>query len=264
MQQLLVGMGRWALGFLIAAGRISSFSSGALVSTIRSWLALRLVAAQAASLFLRCLVPVILVVVPVGAMLCMQSLSLTRMFGVDRLLAPLITATVVRELSPGFSAVMIAFQAGAGIAAELGTMRVQQELDALEVMGVDARRLVVGPRILGATLAAPLLNAFGIVLGVGAAWLVAVGLYDLPHGQFADHWLDGLTPDDLWISQLKSASFGFVIGCVSSTFGFFTTGGPAGVGKSANRTVVVSVIVVLVANYLLNTALFGLKGGVVL
>lgn len=196
--------------------------------------------------------------------MAMQSLSLTRVFGVERLLAPLVTATVVRELAPGFSAVMICFQAGAGIAAELGTMRVQEEIDALEVMGLDARRLVVGPRILGAALCAPLLNALGIFVGIGAAWLVSVGLFGLPHGLFAEGWLEGITVVDIWTSEIKAATFGLLLGGVSATFGFHTTGGSAGVGRSANRTVVATVILVLVTNYLLNTAIFGLRGGGVL
>lgn len=254
-------VGRLLLAFAAGAGRVVTFSTSSVVATLTSGVGLSLTAAQAVHLVKRCLIPVVLVVGPVGGMLAMQSLSLTAMFGVDRLLAPLITATVVRELSPGFSAVMVAFQAGAGIAAELGTMRVKEELDALDVMGLDARRLVVGPRILGAAICAPILNAVGIAVGIGAAYGVSVGLYGLPHGMFAEGWLEGITVLDLWVSELKSVVFGLLLGGVAATFGFFTTGGTAGVGRSTNRTVVATVILVLCSNYLLNTALFGLAAG---
>ncbi len=252
------------MAFLAEVPRVIAFALSAMAATLRSREALADTAEQALSLTRRCLVPVALVVGPVGAMLAMQSLSLTRMFGVERLLAPLLAATVVRELAPGFSAVMICFQAGAGIAAELGTMRVQEEIDALDVMGLDPRAMVAGPRILGAAITGPILNAVAMLIGIFSAYFAAVHLFDMPQGMFEQTMWDGITITDLWISELKAIVFGLLIGSVSATFGFFTTGGPAGVGRAANRTVVATVILVLFTNYLLNTAVYGATGGGVL
>jgi phospholipid/cholesterol/gamma-HCH transport system permease protein len=264
LQAASASVGETALAFLSTTGRVLRFSSLAIVGALSTTEGRRASAFHALTLMKRCLVPVVLVVGPVGGMLAMQSLALTRTFGVERLLAPLIAATVIRELSPGFSSVMVCFQAGAGIAAELGTMKVREEIDALEVMGLDARAMLAGPRIIGAALCAPILNAVGIFVGIFMAWLVAVGLFGLPHGVFMSTVWGGITPTDLWLSEGKCLLFGVLLGSVSASFGFDTKGGAAGVGRAANRTVVATVILVLVTNYLLNTAVLGLRGGGVL
>jgi len=170
----------------------------------------------------------------------------------------------VRELAPGFSAVMVCFQAGAGIAAEIGTMRVQEEIDAIDMMGLDARAMVVGPRIVGAAITAPILNAVAMGIGIYASYFVTVHLFDMSHGLFTTTMWRGVTITDLWLSELKAIVFGLLIGAVSATFGYYTTGGSAGVGRAANKTVVATVILVLFVNYLLNTAVFGASGGGVL
>lgn len=207
--------------------------------------------------------PVALVCGPVGAMLALQALTLMRTFGVERQLAPLCVATIVRELAPGFAAVVVAMQGGAGIAAELGAMRNNAELDALEVMGVDPRTNIAGPRIIGAAMAAPIMNALAIACGVIGSFIMAVVVLGVPRALFMDTALLGIGVLDVWVSEAKSVLFGAGLGAVCATAGFFAPLGPAGVGRAANRAVVASVIVVLVANYLVNTAVFGLKGGAV-
>jgi phospholipid/cholesterol/gamma-HCH transport system permease protein len=257
---MLSAVGRQTLAFLEATGLVLAFATRSVARTVVSTDALGATLTQSAVLVLRCAVPVVLVCAPIGAMLAMQSLAITRAFGVDRLLPPLLAATIVRELAPGFAAVMVCFQAGAGVSAELGTMKVQEELDALAVMGIDARALVVGPRVLGTAVAAVLLNAAAIVTGMLGGWAVAVPLGGMGHAGFMDALFQGLSLGDLWLSEVKSLVFGLTIGAISVTFGCHASGGPAGVGRAANRTVVASVICVLVANYFVNTLLFGLRG----
>lgn len=236
------------------------FSARSFVGTLASRDALGASAVLALRMCARCLIPVTLVVGPIGMMLAMQTLSLTRSFGAERLLPPLLAATIIRELGPGFSAVIVAFQAGAGIAAELGTMRVHQEVDALEVMGLDAPALLVGPRILAAAICAPLLNALGVFVALFGAYLICVLIGGMSRGLFVYTLLDGITVGDLWLSAFKCVVFGAMIGAVSATFGYFARGGASGVGRAANRAVVVMVILILVMNYLLNTAIMGLHG----
>lgn len=254
-------LGRPALAALAAAGRVVAFSPPAALGALTSVHGARAATAQAVAIVARCAGPVVLVCGPIGAMLSLQALTLMRTFGVERALAPLCVATVVRELAPGFAAVVVAMQGGAGIAAELGAMRVADELDALEVMGVDPRAEIAGPRILGAALAAPLLNGLAMVCGVVGAWLMAVPLLGVPNTLFLGTALDGVTASDVWLSAAKSVLFGAGLGAVCTTAGFFAERSAAGVGRAANRAVVASVVLVLVFNYLCNTALFGLRGG---
>ena len=215
---------------------------------------------QALQLTARCALPVVLVVAPIGAMLAMQSLTLLRGFGTERQLAPLAVAVIVRELAPGFAAVVVAMQGGAAIAAELAAMRLSGELDALDAMGLNSRGLVAGPRIFGAALAAPILNALAIVTSTAGAYAMAVLVLGVPRTLFFQTMLQGLTPMDLWLSEAKTIVFGLGLGSICAYAGFHSERTTAGVGLAANRGVVTSVIFVLVCNYVLNTAIFGLGG----
>lgn len=256
-------LGRPALAALMGAGRVVAFAPAAALRALATVHGARASVAQAVSIMARCAVPVLLVCGPIGAMLALQGLTLMRSFGVERAIAPLCVATIVRELAPGFAAVVVAMQGGAGIAAELGAMRVAHELDALEVMGVDPRAEVAGPRILGAAVAAPLLNGLAMLCGVAGAWVMAVPVLGVPHTLFVDTALDGVSAADVWLSGAKTALFGGALGAVCASAGFFAERSAAGVGRAANRAVVASVILILLLNYLCNTAIFGLRGGAV-
>jgi phospholipid/cholesterol/gamma-HCH transport system permease protein len=140
-------------------------------------------------------------------------------------------------------------------------MRLTEELDALDVMGLDARGLVAGPRVVGAALAAPLLNLLAVVTGLAGAYAMAVLLLGVPRTLFLSTVLDGLSPLDVWVSEAKTICFGCGLGAICASAGFFCERTTAGVGRAANRAVVASVVFILVANYLLNTAIFGLHGG---
>jgi len=237
------------------------FSCQSIWATIRSREGLSLTVSQTVTIIKRCFIPVVLVVGPVSAMLAIQSLALTRFFGVERLFAPLITVTIVRELAPGFSSVMVCFQAGAGISAELATMRSHQEIDALEVMGVNPKSMLVGPRIIAAVLTAPILSTVGIFVGLFFSYAAAVLVLDMPKAIFLDNLFLGLTVVDVWMSAFKCLIFGLGLGAISVTNGYFARPGPMGIGAAANQTVVSAVIMVMVANYFLNTAFLGIKGG---
>ena len=216
---------------------------------------------QAIIITSRCALPVALVVGPVGAMMALQSLTLMRSFGVEKQLAPLAAAVIVRELAPGFASVVVAMQGGAAIAAELAAMRLAEELDAMEVMGLEPRGLIAGPRILGAAVAGPLLNALAIVSGITGSYMMAVVVLGVPHTLFIESIPDGISLNDLYVSELKTVVFGLGLGAICASAGFSCERSTDGVGAAANRAVVTSVVFVLVANYLLNTALFGLRGG---
>jgi phospholipid/cholesterol/gamma-HCH transport system permease protein len=198
---------------LSSTGRTIRFAVQSIIATLSSQDGLRMTAAHAVSLTIRCAIPVFLVCTPIGAMFALQALELMHTVGVERMLAPVCTATIVRELSPGFAAVVVAMQGGAGIAAELGAMRASSEIDALEVMGVDPKRELAGPRILGAALAAPLLNASAMLCGVGGAYLTSI-LLGVPEALFRQTALDGIGVVDVWVSEGKCVLFGLVLGSV--------------------------------------------------
>ncbi len=263
MLALLRWPGATTFSFFAALGRVVAFFAQATVGALRERGGLAAASQQALSLTARCALPVVLVVGPIGAMLAMQSLTLLRGFGTERQLAPLAVAVIVREIAPGFAAVVVAMQGGASIAAELAAMRLAEELDALDGMGLDSRGLVAGPRILGAAFAAPILNALAIVTSVAGAYGMAVLVLGVPRTLFLETMLNGLTPLDVWLSEAKTVIFGMGLGAICASAGFHSERTTTGVGRAANGAVVTSVVFVLVCNYVLNTAIFGLSGGAV-
>jgi phospholipid/cholesterol/gamma-HCH transport system permease protein len=177
---------------------------------------------------------VVAVTLPFGMVIALQGLEIFRMFGAERLLSSLVSVAVLRELSPVLASVLVAAQGGSSTAAELGSMRIKEEIDATEVMAVDGLQYLVLPRFLGLMLATPLLNIAGNVAGLVGGYVMAV-------------WIEG-------------EPGGIFLGLVACYQGYNTTGGAAGVGRAVNDTVVQAVLVFIVANYFLTSALFGGMG----
>lgn len=205
---------------------------------------------------MRCLLPVIAVTLPFGMVIALQGLTIFQLFGAERLLSSLVSVAVLRELSPVLASVLVAAQGGSSCAAELGAMRIKEEIDATEVMAVDGIQYHVLPRVIGLTLACPLLSVAGDVAGLTGGWLTAVVVKHEPSGIFMSQLFAMTTPADLWGGVLKTTVFGAIIGLTASYFGFNASGGAAGVGRAVNDTVVYSVLFFITANYFLTTALF--------
>lgn len=204
----------------------------------------------------RCVGPVVAVTFPFGMVIALQGLQIFNLFGAQRMLPSLISVTVLRELSPVLASVLVAAQGGSSFAAELGAMRIKEELDATEVMAVDALRWHVVPRVASLIVACPLLDLAGALAGLAGGFVMAV----LIRGESAGVYMAGLwkftTPFDLVGGLLKTLVFGGIIGLVACWHGFYCTGGAAGVGKGVNDTVVHATLAFFVANYLLTSAMF--------
>ena len=208
----------------------------------------------------RCILPVVAVVFPFGMVTALQGLSIFALFGAERMLASLLSVAVFRELSPVLASVLVAAQGGSAFAAELGSMRIREELDATAVMGVDGLAWHVAPRVLALTLACPILNLIGSVAGVAGGFFTAVLIKGEQAGIFLSELWSFTDPVDLWGGVLKTTLFGLIIGLVSTWLGYNAKGGAAGVGEAVNNTVVYSVVLFITANYFLTSAIFGTLG----
>jgi phospholipid/cholesterol/gamma-HCH transport system permease protein len=208
---------------------------------------------------LRCMAPVCAVTFPFGMVIGLQGLSIFEMFGAQRLLPSLMSVTVLRELSPVLASVLVAAQGGSAFAAELGAMRIKEELDATEVMAVDSLSWHVIPRVAALVLACPILNVFGTVAGLFGGFVMAVGVQGENAGVFLANLWAFTTPFDLVGGTIKTLVFGLIIGLVATYHGFYATGGAAGVGRGVNDTVVHAVLAFFAANYLLTSAMFGIS-----
>ncbi len=204
----------------------------------------------------RCIAPVMAVTFPFGMVIALQGLSIFNLFGAQRLLPSLITVAVLRELAPVLASVLVAAQGGSAFAAELGAMRIKEELDATEVMAVDAIRWHVAPRVAALVLACPLLDVAGAIAGLAGGFTMAVCIQGENAGVFLDHLWKFTQPFDLVGGLIKTMVFGFIIGITACWHGFYATGGAAGVGKGVNDTVVHASLGFFVANYLLTSMFF--------
>jgi phospholipid/cholesterol/gamma-HCH transport system permease protein len=154
--------------------------------------------------------------------------------------------TIMLELGPVLTGLALAGRVGASLAAELGTMKVTEQVDALETLAYDPHAYLVVPRVLAGTLMVPLVVALGIVTGIVTGWLTSLALLDLSTAEF----LKGLKLlyrfKDIWFGLAKSASFGLTITLVGCRLGLGTRGGAEGVGLSTTRAVVYSAMLILV------------------
>ncbi len=196
--------------------------------------------------------PIILLVsLFTGAVFALQTGYAFRLFNAETLVGATVGLSLTREIAPVFAALMVTARAGSSMAAEIGTMRVTEQIDALESMAVSPIHYLLVPRLLASTFVLPLLTTLFNFVGFLGAYLVGVVLLEIPAGPFMArmrHYVDG---DDLYAGLFKAAIFGFLLSAISCYQGYKTSGGAAGVGKATTRAVVMASVTILVVDYFL-------------
>jgi phospholipid/cholesterol/gamma-HCH transport system permease protein len=190
-----------------------------------------------------------------GMVLALQLTYSLRQYGGENLVGRLVALSLLREMSPVFSSLMITARAGSAMAAELGNMRVTEQIDALKTMAVSPVQYLLSPRILAAALVSPMLCVLFSSIGMVGAWLVAVKALGVDLGLFLQNIENGVLPNDYYMGLIKSTVFGFLICAISCSQGFNAAGGAKGVGEATTRAVVQSAVAILIANYILTSLL---------
>lgn len=203
----------------------------------------------------QCILPVLAIVVPTGMVTTLQGLHVFELFGAQRLLSSLLAEAIFRELSPTLVSIMVASQAGSAVSGEIGTMRVKEEIDAMEVMAVDPFQYVIVPRLIALAVMVPVINAIASFSGILGGYAVAVGLKGLNSGVFIANLFSFTQMVHIWGGMLKACVFGIIVGLMSCYKGYNVSGGALGVGKAANTTVVHSILLIVCVNYFLTSAL---------
>ena len=192
-----------------------------------------------------------------GAMLTVQGFASLTSFGTPELLGMFVSLSGVREVFPLIGAGCVGAKLGSAMAAELATMRLGQQVDALEVMAVDPVTELVAPRLLAATVVTPLLVGLGLMGGLFASYLVATYQLGVDPGGFLARALDVLTAKDILAGLTKGTAFGALTGALACFHGLEPARGPGGVGDAANRTVVQAMVVGAVVNLLISHLFYG-------
>lgn len=246
------------LDFVAETGRFADFIRQCIFWSLKPPFFFRETTKSMKNIAFQCLLPVIAVVGPTGMVVTLQGMTVFKIFGAERLLSSLLAESMFRELSPMLASIMVAAQAGSAVAGELGTMRVKEEIDALEVMSVNPFQYVIIPRLIALALICPLLNIIACLCGIAGGFLVAVVLKHLNQGVFLDNLFSFLKLSHIWGGMLKASLFGLVVGIMSCYKGYKVTGGALGVGKAANNTVVHAILLIVIINYFVTTALINL------
>lgn len=192
-----------------------------------------------------------------GLVMAYQSIYAFGLFGAETLVGGTVAASVVRELGPVLTGLMVAGRTGSSMTTELGTMRVTEQIDAMAVMAVNPVQYLVMPRVVATTLMMPILvTLFNFVAIIGAYGL-SVGVMDIDPGIFVQKIRDFVVLKDLIFSGIKGACFGVAIGLVGCYKGFYASGGAKGVGEATTSSVVTSSIAVLFIDYVLTVFMYG-------
>jgi phospholipid/cholesterol/gamma-HCH transport system permease protein len=190
-----------------------------------------------------------------GMVLSLQTAFALARFGAKPYVGSIVGLAIVRELGPVLAALMVGGRAGAGIAAELGSMRVTEQVDAIRAMGADPVQKLVLPRVIATTLGLPLLTVFAITLGIVGGMLVAEAQYGIDARFFLQTVTSVVRVSDFASGVAKTLVFGWAIGMVGCFVGLATEGGTVGVGRATTRAVVIASIVVLIADFFLTQLL---------
>ena len=188
-----------------------------------------------------------------GMVLALQMTYSLRQYGAEGVVGAVVAVSLAREISPVFAALMVTARAGSAMAAELGNMRVTEQIDALTTMAVSPVQYLLSPRLLAAFLMQILLYVLYSCVGMGGAWLVAVEGLGVDPGTFLANIEKGLVPSDFYMGLVKSGVFGFLVCAISCNQGYYASGGAKGVGEATTNAVVQSAVAILVANYVITS-----------
>jgi len=186
-----------------------------------------------------------------GMVLALQTYYAFRMFSAETLVGATVALSMTRELGPVITALMVTGRAGSAIAAEIGTMRVSEQVDALSVMAINPVQYLVLPRIIAGVLMLPLLTALADFIGVIGGYLVGVKLLGIHGGIFMNKIYEFVEFSDIYDGLLKAACFGLILSLVGCYKGFYTHGGAEGVGRATTQSVVLASVLILTSDYVL-------------
>ena len=191
-----------------------------------------------------------------GMVLGIQGYYSLNKFAAESLLGPIVALSLIRELGPVLSALMITARAGSALAAEIGIMRITEQIDALEMMALNPIRYLVVPNILAGIIVFPILSVFFDLVGIFGGYLVGVRMLGLSEGSYFGEIRNMVDMQDISIGFYKSISFGIIVTWVCCFKGYFTGYGAEGVSKATTQAVVISSVLILVWDYFMASFFF--------
>jgi phospholipid/cholesterol/gamma-HCH transport system permease protein len=246
-------------GALVEAGEMVRLLGRVVVAAVREpigyWGDVR---NQMIEILRMCFIPMFISTTAFG--LCVPGLQgggLFRLFGIPERLGSFFMMASVREFAPWINAMVVAGVIGTSMTADLGARRIREEIDAMEVLGLDPIRTLIVPRVIAVTVMTGLLDAAALIFGVIGGYIASVWMYGANSSAFLVSFWDNATTTDVWASLVKTTIFGLIIGVVCCYKGLHAAGGPAGVGRAVNQAVVIAFAGIYIVNYVFTTLLLG-------
>jgi phospholipid/cholesterol/gamma-HCH transport system permease protein len=202
------------------------------------------------------IVPTMLVAIPFGAVIALQIGQLTAQLGAQSFTGANSVLAIVREAGPIVTALLISGAGGSAIAADLGSRKIRDEIDAMEVLGISPIQRLVVPRVIACVLVAALLNGLVSVVGVMGGYVFNVVLQHGTPGAYLASFQAFAQLPDLYIGEVKAIVFGLLAALVASYKGLNAGGGPKGVGDAVNQSVVITFILLFITNYIISSIYF--------
>jgi phospholipid/cholesterol/gamma-HCH transport system permease protein len=252
----LAAIGRVVLAFLATTGRLSLFTAEAVSNVVRPPIYWRLILQQMLRIGYFSLPVVGLTAFFTGAVLCLQIYIGGNRYGAEAFVPQIVVLGITRELGPVIAGLMVAGRVSAAIAAEIGTMRVTEQIDALTTLSTNPFKYLVVPRLVAAVISMPILVAIADAIGVFGGYVVGTRSLGFNGAVYLNNTVDFVTNADIQSGLIKAAAFGFIIALMGCYNGFNSKGGAQGVGTATTNAVVSASLLILAANYLMTSILF--------
>ncbi len=256
MQSMFFSIGSYVISALDTVGSFFLFMWGVIKVAFTSKLRVHQLFEQMLTIGVESLNIILLTGFSTGAVLAWQSYIGFKRFGAEDFIGPVVALSLIRELGPVLTGLMVTGRAGSAMTAELGTMSITEQLEALQTLCIDTNQYLMVPRILGATIIIPFLAIFSMICGIIGGYLICVNVLFINGEQYISGIKTFVELSDITGGLLKAAAFGFIFSAVGCYKGFYTSGGAKGVGLATTQSVVISSISILIADYFLTTLLF--------
>jgi len=252
----VAALGRSTLALLAAIGRVTLYVLETLSHLLRPPFYFREFAAQLMHIGYFSLPVVGLTTFFTGGALALQIYAGGARFNAEAVVPQIVAIGMVRELGPVLTGLMVAGRVAAAIAAEIGTMKVTEQIDALVTLSTNPMKYLTVPRVLAATLALPLLAAIGNIIGILGGYVVAVNALDFNAATYIRNTVDFLEASDVWSGLVKAGVFGFIVATMGCYHGMRSGRGAQGVGRATTDAVVSASVLILAANFALTSVFF--------
>lgn len=193
----------------------------------------------------------------IGMIFALQMVQLLQPFRAEVAVGTAVAVTLARELAPIITTLMLIGKNGSAMAAEIGTMRVTEQIDAMETMSVDPIHFLTAPRIMACIVMFPMLTLMANVIGVFGAWAVAVGALEVESATYLEQMFRVLRAGDVLQGMFKAAVMGYITAIICTFYGYYAENGAQGVGQASTRAVVSSSVAILIADYVMAMIFWG-------